>query len=90
MDSFYNLPFFNDEHRELGARVSAFAAQEIKSHDREESDIDGHARDYVSALARAGLLRYSVTSHDAPSMFDRFVLSASCSATPPRLLTWRL
>jgi len=66
MDSFYNLPFFNDEHRELAARVSAFAAQEIKSHDREESDIDGHARDYVSALARAGLLRYSVTSHDAP------------------------
>lgn len=66
MDSFYTLPFFNDEHRELAARVAGFVAQEIKSHDREESDIDGHARDYVSALARAGLLRYSVTSHEAP------------------------
>jgi acyl-CoA dehydrogenase len=64
MDSFINLPFFNAEHRDLAARVSAFAEQEIESIAEEESGSDDRARDFVTALARAGLLRYAVASHD--------------------------
>jgi acyl-CoA dehydrogenase len=66
MDSFINLPFFNNEHRELATRVSAFVAQEIEVSANSESDVDAHAREYVAALARAGLLRYAVAAHDAP------------------------
>jgi acyl-CoA dehydrogenase len=66
MDSFINLPFFNNEHRELATRVSAFVAQEIEVSANSESDVEAHAREYVAALARAGLLRYAVAAHDAP------------------------
>ena len=66
MDSFINLPFFNNDHRELAARVSTFVAQEIEVPVSAGRDIDDRARDYVAALARAGLLRYAVPAHDAP------------------------
>jgi acyl-CoA dehydrogenase len=66
MDSFINLPFFNNDHRELAARVSTFVAQEIEVPASAGRDLDDRARDYVAALARAGLLRYAVPAHDAP------------------------
>ena len=66
MDAFINLPFFNNEHRELAAWVSAFVAQEIEVRANSESDVDAHAREYVALLARAGLLRYAVATHDVP------------------------
>ncbi len=64
MDSFLNLPFFDTNHRELAERVSTFVAQEIEGRELDEHDVDDRARDYVTALARAGLLRYSVASAD--------------------------
>ena len=64
MDSFINLPFFNAEHHDLAVRVSAFAEQEIAPSVEDESNSDDRARGFVTALARAGLLRYAVASHD--------------------------
>jgi acyl-CoA dehydrogenase len=66
MDSFINLPFFDTDHRDLAARVATFVEQEIEAREIEEHDVDDLARDYVTALARAGLLRYSVASADTP------------------------
>lgn len=66
MDSFLNLPFFDTNHRELAARVSTFVSQEIEGRELEEHNVDDRARNYVAALARAGLLRYSVASADTP------------------------
>ncbi|MGI8732025.1 MAG: acyl-CoA dehydrogenase family protein [Pyrinomonadaceae bacterium] len=65
MDPFINhLPFFTAEHRELAAQVSAFVAREIETRVNEERLVDDRARDYVSVLAQAGLLRYSVAAAD--------------------------
>ena len=66
MDSFLNLPFFNDDHRELTARVARFVEQEIDDRPVADNEIDSRARDFVTALARAGLLHYVVASHNAP------------------------
>ena len=63
MDSFINLPFFNNEHRDLAERVSAFVEQEIEVRAVEERGIDDRSRDFVAALARAGFLSYAVASH---------------------------
>ncbi len=65
MDSFFNLPFFNTEHRDLAAHLATFVEQEIEVRAIEERDIDDRSRDFVAALARAGLLRYAVASHGA-------------------------
>lgn len=65
MDSFINLPFFDSNHRDLASRVAAFVEQEIEGTANEEHDVDDRARAYVTALARAGLLRYSVPSAEA-------------------------
>ena len=66
MDSFINLPFFDNNHRDLAARVSTFVEQEIEGRETDEHDVDDRARDYVTALARAGLLRYSVAAAETP------------------------
>lgn len=66
MDSFIQLPFFETEHRDLAARVAEFVEQEIEVRAIEERGVDDRARDYVTALARAGLLQYSVASAESP------------------------
>ena len=63
MDSFINLPFFNNEHRDLAAHMSTFVEQEIEERAVEERPLDDRSRDFVAALARAGLLRYAVAAH---------------------------
>ena len=63
MDSFINLPFFNNDHRDLAGQLSNFVEQEIEERANEERALDDRSRDFVAALARAGLLRYAVATH---------------------------
>ena len=63
MDSFINLPLFNNDHRELAAQLSTFVEQEIEERAVEERALDDRSRDFVAALARAGLLHYAVATH---------------------------
>ena len=54
------LPFFTPEHRSLAQDVVKFVKQEIEPHAIEERDIDERTRSYVSVMAKAGVLEYSV------------------------------
>ena len=54
------LPFFTAEHRDLAQRVAQFVSREIEPHASVEDDVEGLARHFVSLLAGAGLLHYSV------------------------------
>ncbi|HKR58278.1 MAG TPA: acyl-CoA dehydrogenase family protein [Pyrinomonadaceae bacterium] len=65
MDSFINLPFFNDVHRDLAARVARFVEQEIDDRPIADHEVDDRARALVGALARAGLLGYAVAAHNS-------------------------
>lgn len=65
-DQFINLPFFTAEHRDLAAHVSAFVEREIEVRAIKEGEVEERAREYVNALAQAGLLRYAVASAEAP------------------------
>jgi acyl-CoA dehydrogenase len=56
------LPFFNDEHRNLAQVVAQFAAREIEPHAAVEDDVEGLARHFVNLLAGAGLLNYAVAA----------------------------
>ena len=56
------LPFFTAEHRNLAQVVAQFAAREIEPHAGVEDDVEGLARHFVSLLAGAGLLNYSVAT----------------------------
>src|SRR5829696_890111 len=61
MDQLINqLPFFSHEHRNLAQSVVQFVAQEIEPRAGSEEDVERLARDFVSLLARTGLLKYSV------------------------------
>lgn len=60
-------PFFSVEQRNLATSVAIFAEREIEARAvEEENDVDGHARDYISILAQADLLRYAVAPSDRP------------------------
>lgn len=65
-DQFINLPFFSAEHRDLAAHVSAFVEREIEVRAVKEGEVEERAREYVNALAHAGLLRYAIASAEAP------------------------
>jgi acyl-CoA dehydrogenase len=54
------LPFFTPEHRTLAQDVVKFVNLEIEPHAIEERDIDERSRSYVSVMAKAGVLDYSV------------------------------
>jgi acyl-CoA dehydrogenase len=61
MDKFIDqLPFFTPEHRNLATSINAFVKQEIEVNAFEERDTDALLREYVSTLAKAGVLRYAV------------------------------
>lgn len=63
MDKFIDqLPFFTPEHRALAARIESFVSNEIEARAFEERDADACLREFVSALAKAGVLRYAVAS----------------------------
>ena len=54
------LPFFTPDHHNLAETVSQFVQQEIEPRAADEEDVEGLAKDFVSLLARAGLLKYAV------------------------------
>lgn len=56
------LPFFNDEHRNLAEVVTHFVTREIEPHARVEDDVEDLARHFVKLLAGAGLLNYAVAA----------------------------
>ena len=63
MDKFINqLPFFTPEHQTVAADIQAFVAQEIEPRAAEERDTDAQLREFVTALAQARVLHYSVAS----------------------------
>jgi alkylation response protein AidB-like acyl-CoA dehydrogenase len=63
MDKFIEqLPFFTAEHRTLAADMEGFVQEEIEPRAAEESDTDAHLREFVAALAQAGVLPYAVAS----------------------------
>src|SRR5829696_2126929 len=54
------LPFFTPEHRNLAQSVAQFVQQEIEPRAALEDNVEDVAREFVSLLARAGLLNYAV------------------------------
>ena len=56
------LPFFTPEHRTVAADIQSFVVQEIEPRAAEERDADARLREFVTALAQAGVLHYAVAS----------------------------
>ncbi len=54
------LPFFTTDHRNLAQTVARFVERELEPQASEERDAEESARDYVTLLANAGVLRYAV------------------------------
>ena len=54
------LPFFTTDHRNLAQSVARFVERELEPQASEERDAEESARDYVTLLANAGVLRYAV------------------------------
>jgi acyl-CoA dehydrogenase len=54
------LPFFTTDHRNLAQSVARFVEREIEPQAKEERDVEESAREYVTLLANAGVLRYAV------------------------------
>src|ERR1700694_5882840 len=62
-DSFIEqTPFFSAEHRSLATSTANFVWREIETRAIEERDADERTREYVSLLARAGVLRLAVAT----------------------------
>ena len=55
------LPFFTPEHRNLAQSVAQFVKEEIEPRAAAEENVEEVAREFVSLLARAGLLSYAVS-----------------------------
>ena len=55
----WDLPFFDDRHRELASRISEWAAANLKEHE-EGGDVLGRARNLVRAFGEAGFLKHVV------------------------------
>jgi len=54
------LPFFTTDHRNLAQSVARFVEREIEPQATEERDVEERARDYVTLLSNAGMLRYAI------------------------------
>jgi acyl-CoA dehydrogenase len=62
-DKFFDqLPFFTPEHRTLAADMESFVQREIETRAVEERDVDAQLREFISVLAKAGVLHYAVAS----------------------------
>ena len=53
-------PFFTPEHLNLAAGMAQFAVQEIEPRAASEQDAESTARQFVTLLAQAGILKHSV------------------------------
>ena len=58
--SFHDWPFFDDDHRQLAADISAWADVEIAPREQGEHDVEKLTREFARAFGDAGWLRYSV------------------------------
>jgi len=59
--AFLSLPFFDDRHRELAAKLHGWCSREFVLHDDDtDIDLDDRCRDLVRRLAEGGWLRYCV------------------------------
>ncbi len=56
------LPFFTSDHRTVASDIQSFVAEAIEPRAAEEGDTDAQLREFVAALAEAGVLRYAVGS----------------------------
>lgn len=67
-----NTPFFDAQHRELAARVRAWAHDHTGEANRSEerAATDAACRDLVQNLGRAGLLRYCIRAQDGGALAD--------------------
>jgi acyl-CoA dehydrogenase len=54
------LPFFTPQHLNLAAGIAQFVAQEVEPRAASEEDVENTARQFVTLLAQAGILNYSV------------------------------
>ena len=67
MDQFVEqTPFFTAGHRSLANSLAAFVEREIETRAIEEHDADERTREYVSLLAKAGVLRHAVATPETP------------------------
>jgi acyl-CoA dehydrogenase len=66
-------PFFTDEHARLAASVANFAAHEVEplAEGEDEARVDENFRRFLSLLAQADLLRYSVARGDGTPLDAR-------------------
>lgn len=58
--SFLAWPFFDESHRDLSARLEAWADARIAPHENEEDDVDSLSKRFVKMLGEDGWLRYAV------------------------------
>ena len=72
---FDKLPFFTPEHRSLAQDVVKFVNLEIEPHAIEERDVEERAKNYVSVMAKAGVLDYSVARESKLDIRDAKLLS---------------
>lgn len=54
------LPFFTPEHRKLAESVARFVEQEIEERAAVENNVEALSKEFVTLLARAGILNYAV------------------------------
>ncbi len=69
---FLDWPFFDAPHRELVARLDAWAQAHLASaaHPQERSAVDARCRALVHALGDAGFTRYAIPAGDVAARFD--------------------
>lgn len=69
-DDYLNWPFFAAEHRALAAEVETWAASHlaIAAHPTDRAGVDARCRELVTALGRAGLIRYCVKAADGGAL----------------------
>ena len=77
--SFLSWPFFEAHHRQLAAKLDAWAAREIAPHAHDESDVDGSTRRFVRALGDRGWLRYCVPAPYG-GQFEKLDVRSLCIA----------
>jgi acyl-CoA dehydrogenase len=66
MDAFIEqTPFFTTEHRHLADEITSFVEREIEPRAVEERATEERVWDYVTILAKAGILRYAIASSNA-------------------------
>lgn len=56
----YDLPFFEDAHRQLARELAAWCTRELTGNEAEPEDVDAACRTLVAKLGAAGWLRYCV------------------------------